>query len=65
MVVDVPHMRALYRYIEQKNFEKAYRVAVRGVSEGEWKMLGLHAMTRLELDIARRAFTAIREVKFV
>lgn len=34
MVVDVPHMRALYRYIEQKNFEKAYRVAVRGVSEG-------------------------------
>ncbi|KEG14974.1 putative WD40 protein [Trypanosoma grayi] len=64
-MVDVPHSHALYRYVEKKDFDSAYRIACLGVPEGDWKMLGMHAMTHLRLDIARRAFIRIREVKFV
>ncbi|EPY26261.1 putative WD40 repeat protein [Strigomonas culicis] len=64
-IVDIPHSHALYHYIEAKDFDKAYSIASRGVAEVDWKMLGLHAMTEMNLDIARKAFTQIREVKFV
>ncbi|EPY29893.1 hypothetical protein AGDE_09717 [Angomonas deanei] len=64
-VLEAPHSHALYRYIEMKDFDAAYKVACRGVAEVDWKMLGLHAMTEINLDIARRAFTQIREVKLV
>ncbi|CUG87361.1 WD40 repeat-containing protein, putative [Bodo saltans] len=63
--IDVPHSHALYRYVERRDFEAAYRVACLGVTDGDWKMLGTHAMTHLQLEIARKAFIRIREVKFV
>lgn len=65
MVLDVPHSHALYKYIELQNFQKAYEVACLGVTDGDWKMLGLHAMTHLELGVARKAFTHIQEVRFM
>ncbi|RNC30861.1 putative WD40 protein, partial [Trypanosoma cruzi] len=51
-VVEVPHSHALYRYVEKKDLDSAYRIACLGVTEGDWKMLGMHAMTQLRLDIA-------------
>ncbi|CCW59979.1 unnamed protein product [Phytomonas sp. EM1] len=65
MAIDVPHANALYRYIEAKDFESAYRIARLGITESDWKMLGLHAMSALKLDIARNAFTHIHDTKFV
>lgn len=65
MSVDIPHSHALYRYIGQKDFDAAYRVASMGVTYGDWMMVGLHAMTNLRLDIARKAFTRIHDVRFV
>ncbi|KAL7706720.1 hypothetical protein N2W54_003910 [Lotmaria passim] len=65
MVLDVPHSHALYKYVEQKDLDRAYEVACLGVTDGDWKMLGLHAMSDLRLDIARKAFTHIQDVKLV
>lgn len=63
--VDVPHSHALYRYIGMKDFDAAYRIASMGVTYGDWMMVGLQAMTNLRLDIARKAFTRIHDVRFV
>jgi intraflagellar transport protein 122 len=63
--VDVPHSHALHRYVERKDFDNAYRIACLGVTEDDWKMLGMHAMTNLQLEVARKAFIRVREVKFV
>jgi len=65
ITVDVPHSHALHRYVEKRDFEKAYQIACLGVTEDDWKMLGMHAMQALKLDIARKAFIRVREVKFV
>ncbi|CCW67047.1 unnamed protein product [Phytomonas sp. Hart1] len=65
MTIDVPHANSLYRYIESKDFDSAYLIARLGITESDWKMLGLHAMSALKLDIARKAFTCIHDTKFV
>jgi intraflagellar transport protein 122 len=63
--VDVPHSHAVHRYVERKQFSDAYRIACLGVTEDDWKMLGMAAMQSLALDVARKAFIRIREVKYV
>ncbi|RHW68819.1 intraflagellar transport protein 122 [Trypanosoma brucei equiperdum] len=63
--IEVPHSQSLYRYIEKRDFESAHRIARLGVPDGDWKMLGMHAMMHLQLDVARKAFINIREVKLV
>ncbi|KPA79976.1 hypothetical protein ABB37_05018 [Leptomonas pyrrhocoris] len=65
MTLDVPHSHALYKYVEQKELDRAYEVACLGVTDGDWKMLGLHAMRDLRLDIARKSFTHIQDAKLV
>ncbi|KAK7201717.1 intraflagellar transport protein 122 [Novymonas esmeraldas] len=65
MVLDVPHAHALYKYVEMRDLDRAYEVACLGVTDGDWKMLGLHAMSQLRLDIARKSFTHIQDVKLV
>ena len=63
--VDVPHSYALHRCIERKDFAMAHEVACLGVTEDDWRMLGMQAMTHLSLDVARKAFMRVRDVKFV
>ena len=63
--IDVPHSHALYRFVERREFENAYRIACLGVTNGDWKMLGMHAMSQLNLDIARKAFIRTKETKLV
>lgn len=65
MSVSIPHSHALYRYIEQKDFDAALRIATLGVTHEDWTMLGLQAMSNLRLDISRKAFTHIHDVRFV
>ncbi|KAG5465400.1 hypothetical protein CUR178_00103 [Leishmania enriettii] len=65
MVLEVPHAHALYKYVEMRDLDRAYEVACLGVADSDWKMLGLHAMSQLRLDIARKAFTHIQDVKLV
>lgn len=63
--VDVPHSHSLYRFIAQKDFASALRVACMGATHEDWMMLGLQSMTHLSLDVARKAFTRIHDVRFV
>ncbi|CAL1157693.1 unnamed protein product, partial [Cladocopium goreaui] len=52
--IDVPQSASLYRYMEKKDFETAYRVACLGVTEADWRALALDALQSLRFDIARK-----------
>jgi len=63
--IDVPQGASLYRYIEKKDFETAYKVACLGVTEADWRLLALDALQSLRFDIARKAFIRIRDMKYI
>ncbi|KAI9141423.1 intraflagellar transport protein [Paraphysoderma sedebokerense] len=64
-VVDVPQSTTLDRYLEIKNFHNAYHIACLGVTELDWKRLGVEALESFELDIAKKAFVRIRDLRYL
>ncbi|GBG34100.1 Intraflagellar transport protein 122-like [Hondaea fermentalgiana] len=63
--VDVPQSASLYRYLDAKDYTMAYKVACLGVTESDWRFLGLTALQGLELEIARKAFIRVRDLKYI
>jgi intraflagellar transport protein 122 len=63
--IDVPQSASLYRYIEKKDFETAYKVACLGVTEADWRLLALDALQSLKFDIARQAFIRVRDMRYI
>jgi intraflagellar transport protein 122 len=63
--IDVPQSASLYRYIEKKDFDTAYKVACLGVTEADWRLLALDALQALRFTIARKAFIRIRDMRYI
>eukprot|EP01065_Artemidia_motanka_P014262 TRINITY_DN1821_c0_g1_i1.p1 TRINITY_DN1821_c0_g1~~TRINITY_DN1821_c0_g1_i1.p1 ORF type:complete len:1247 (+),score=460.03 TRINITY_DN1821_c0_g1_i1:89-3829(+) len=63
--IDVPQSASLYRYLEKKDFDNAYKIACLGVTEGDWRMLATKALTELNLTVARKAFIRVRDVRYI
>ena len=63
--IDVPQSASMYRYLEKRDFEKAYKVACLGVTEADWKQLALEALGSMQLEVARKSFIRIRDVRYV
>ena len=58
----MPQSTSLRSYVEQRNFDMAYKVACLGVTETDWRDLGLSALEWNRADIAKRAFIRIRDI---
>ena len=52
-------------FLERSDFLNAYRVATNGVPDAEWKRLAMAAMEQLSLDVAKKAFSRIRDFRFL
>uniref|UniRef100_A0A061R9P9 Intraflagellar transport protein 122 n=1 Tax=Tetraselmis sp. GSL018 TaxID=582737 RepID=A0A061R9P9_9CHLO len=63
--IDVPQGASLYRYVEKKNFDQAYKTACLGVTEGDWRLLAMEALQNMSLDIARKAFIRVRDMRYI
>ena len=44
---------------------KAYAVAALGVTEDDWKNLGLRALEKFNLNIAKKAFCKVKNYRFL
>ena len=63
--VDVPQSASLYRYLDQKDFAAAHRVACLGVTDEDWRQLAEEALKSLDLGTARKAFVRLKDTKFL
>ncbi|KAF0696653.1 Aste57867_12634 [Aphanomyces stellatus] len=63
--MDVPQSAPLYRYVEQKEFTLAYRVACLGVTESDWRLLAWEALKHMNFDIARKGFIRVRDIRYI
>ena len=53
------------QYIEKKMFHTAYNVACLGVTNNDWLQLANAALKNLNLEVAKKAFTRVRELRYL
>eukprot|EP00903_Cladosiphon_okamuranus_P013353 g12445.t1 len=63
--VDVPLTKTVYRHIEARDFHQAYAVACLGVTQRDWRILGTSAVQAMEFEVGRKAFTRLRDLRFI
>ncbi len=61
--VDVPHSASIARYIEDKEWDAAYRTACLGATPADWSSLGESAMRSLSTRIARYAYARVKDTR--
>lgn len=63
--IDVPQSAPMYQYLDHKQFIQAYKIACLGVTEGDWDQLAHSALEGLNFDVARKAFTRTRNLRYL
>ena len=63
--IDVPQSESLYRYMANRDYEKAFKVACLGVTQTDWRLLAMESLKAMRLEIARKAFIQVRDVKYI
>ena len=63
--IDVPQSSTFFRFLEKKDFAMAYRLACLGVTEQDWRALGVEALQQKNFRFAKKAFCRIRDLKFI
>ena len=52
--IDVPQTTCLIKYIEKKDFKMAYKLACLGITEQDFKMLGIESLQGCDFEIAKK-----------
>ena len=63
--IDVPQSSTFYRFLEKKDYTMAYKIACLGVTEQDWRALGIECLLAKQFQLARKAFVRIRDLKYI
>jgi intraflagellar transport protein 122 len=63
--IDVPQSSTFYRMLEKKDYNMAYKIACIGVTEQDWRALGIESLLAKNFYLAKKAFVRIRDLKFI
>ncbi|NXA54732.1 IF122 protein, partial [Nothocercus julius] len=63
--VEVPQSAPMYQYLERKMFREAYQIACLGVTDTDWRELAMEALEGLEFETAKKAFTRVRDLRYL
>ncbi|XP_037240977.1 intraflagellar transport protein 122 homolog isoform X1 [Falco biarmicus] len=63
--VEVPQSAPMYQYLERKMFKEAYQIACLGVTDTDWRELAMEALEGLEFETAKKAFTRVRDLRYL
>ncbi|XP_040577415.1 intraflagellar transport protein 122 homolog [Lepeophtheirus salmonis] len=63
--IEVPLSSAMFQYLNRKDFVCAYQTSCLGVTESDWETLGREALHNLDFDIAKKAFTRLKNLKML
>lgn len=64
-LVDVPQSVTMYRYLEDKDWDSAYKIACLGVTMDDWRDFAMKAAEAMQLDYAKKAFIRIRDMRYL
>lgn len=64
-MIDVPQSTAMYKYLEQKNCDMAYKIACLGVTDQDWMSLAIECIQNHNFALARKAFMRNKDIKYL
>ena len=63
--IEVPLSSPMYQYLDKKDYSNAYITGCLGITESDWKSLGKEALDTLDLEVARKAFTRLKDLRYL
>ena len=63
--IDVPLSAPMYQFLERNSLSLAYQTACLGVTESDWETLGKAALEALDLDVARKSFARLKDLRYL
>ena len=63
--IDVPLSAPMYQFLERGSLALAYQTACLGVTESDWETLGKAALETLDLDVARKSFARLKDLRYL
>lgn len=63
--IDVPQSSTFYSFLEKKDYAMAYKIACIGVTEQDWRALGIEALLDKNFFLAKKSFVRIRDLKYI
>ncbi|KAI5069141.1 hypothetical protein GOP47_0015442 [Adiantum capillus-veneris] len=63
--LDIPLSWSMKHYIDSGDFDNAYRVACLGVTEADWKFLGLESLQAQFWNVAHGSFSRLQDVCYL
>lgn len=61
--IDIPQSASMQEYMARRDLSSAYKVACLGVTAADWKALGVAAAQALDLQLARKAFMWVKDMR--
>ncbi len=61
--IEVPLSSQMFQYLDANNLNAAYTTSCLGVTEGDWDTLGKQALEALDLNVARKAYTRLKDLR--
>ena len=61
--IEVPLSSPLYQHMDKKEFREAYQTGCLGVTESDWRALGREALDSLDLNVARKSYTRLKDLR--
>ena len=53
----------MFQYLDSHDLKMAYIIACLGVTESDWEYLGRQALEALDLNIAKKAFIRLKDLR--
>ena len=61
--IEVPLSSPMFQYLDSHDLKMAYTIACLGVTESDWEYLGRQALEALDLNIAKKAFIRLKDLR--
>ncbi|CEF71315.1 Intraflagellar transport protein 122 homolog [Strongyloides ratti] len=61
--IEVPLTNHMYQYLEKHMYKEAYDIAILGVTENDWNILGNDALENFDFEIAKKSFSKIKDCR--
>ena len=63
--IEVPLSSPMFQYLERGELDAAYAAACLGVTESDMRALGRAALERMDLEVARKAFSRLKDLRYL